>query len=108
MPTQQARMCVDLRQFGCEPCYRSWWKTVCLWKPVSHCKIGRVKYGTLLRGKEYGWGCRVDPSFTQSACVRKGNKQQGSVWAAICSGKRVRVKTSGLSSSCHIVAVVRY
>ena len=45
---------VELRQFGCEPCYRSWWKRVRVRKPVSHCKICRVKYDALPRDKEYG------------------------------------------------------
>ena len=45
---------VELRQFGCEPCYRSWWKKVRVRKPVSHCKICRVKYDALPRDKEYG------------------------------------------------------
>ena len=40
--------------------------------------------------------------------VRKENKEQEIIWAAIGSGERVRVKTSGSSSSCHIVAVVHF
>ena len=45
---------VGLRQFGCERCYRSWWKRVRVLKPVSHCKICRTKYDALPRDKEYG------------------------------------------------------
>ena len=45
---------VELRQFGCEPCYRLWWERVHVRKPVSHCRRCRIKYDALPRVKEYG------------------------------------------------------
>ena len=45
---------VEFRQFGCKRCFRSWWKRVRVRKPVSRCKICRVKYDALPREKEYG------------------------------------------------------
>ena len=53
----------EFRQFGCKRCFRSWWKRVRVWKPVSHCKICRVKYDALPRDKEYGVA-----EFLCSAC----------------------------------------
>ena len=53
---------VELRQFGCEPCYRSWWKRVRVRKPVSQCRNCRTKYDALPRDKEYGVAEFVCPS----------------------------------------------
>lgn len=55
----------DLRQFGCEECHMSWWRTVIKTKPVSRCKgwkCGHRRYDALPRFLEFGIGRCVCPN----------------------------------------------
>ena len=79
---------VELRQFGCEPCYRSWWKKVRIQKPVCHCRNCRTKYDALPRDKEYG--------VAEFVCQRCGHTFRG----------RGRVTTTSECYQCHAQCTV--
>ena len=55
----------ELRQFACEECHVSWWRTVIKINPVSRCKggkCGQQRYNALSRDKEFGIGRCVCPN----------------------------------------------
>ena len=83
---------VEFRQFGCKRCYRSWWKRVRVWKPVSHCKICRTKYDALPRDKEFG--------IAEFVCLECGNTFLG----------RGRVTTTSpcfeCGAKCEVIGIV--
>ena len=47
---------LELRQFACEDCDHTWWKTVPRTKLVSKCNKCKTKYDALPREKEFGIG----------------------------------------------------
>ena len=58
-----------IRQFACEPCDRSWWKTVPLRKEVSKCKLCKQKYDPVPSKYEWGWAayqCECGRAFSGS------------------------------------------
>ena len=55
----------ELRQFACEECHVSWWRTVIKTNPVSRCKggkCGQQRYDALPRFLEFGIGRCVCPN----------------------------------------------
>ncbi|KAL6058073.1 RNA helicase [Balamuthia mandrillaris] len=47
----------ELRQFGCEECNnRTWWKMVPIHKPVSRCKVCKVRYDAIPLEQAFGYG----------------------------------------------------
>jgi len=70
----------ELRQFGCPPCIKIWWRRVPSQKPVSRCANCSLKYDPFSRQEEFGHGKFVcsdqgcDGQWTNS--TSKGHAQQ--------------------------------
>jgi hypothetical protein len=67
----------ELRQFGCEPCARAWWKTVSAPKFVSRCRKCGVRYDAVPVDQQHGHGvfeCACGHRWTNSKA--KGDLEQ--------------------------------
>jgi hypothetical protein len=53
---QHNKRFLELRQFGCLKCYRTWWKNVDAYKPVSRCGRCRIRYDAIPVADEHGYG----------------------------------------------------
>lgn len=74
---QHQKQFKELRQFGCQPCNRAWWKTVHAPKFVSRCRKCKVRYDAIPVELQHGRGvfeCPCGHRWTN--CKAKGQLEQ--------------------------------